>query len=41
MEDRILEKHKNTGTDVDDEFKEKLMNTQYLDTAFDPRTKTS
>jgi pre-mRNA-processing factor SLU7 len=41
MNEKIEEKHAQTGSDVNEEFKEKMMNRQYLDPTFDPKTKSS
>jgi pre-mRNA-processing factor SLU7 len=41
LNSKISEKHNQNGTDVDGDFKEKLHNRQYLDTEFDPKTKSS
>ena len=41
MNNKIEERNKEKGFDPNDEFKEKLYNRQYLDTEFDPKTKTS
>ena len=38
---KIEERHKKQGTDANEEFKERLLNRQYLDTEFDPKTKSS
>lgn len=41
LNDKIEERHKAQGTDSNEEYKQKLLNRQYIDTQFDPRTKSS
>lgn len=41
LNQKIEDRHKQTGTDANEEFKEKMVNRQYLDTQYDPKTKSS
>lgn len=41
LNQKIEERHLMTGTDANEEFKEKMVNRQYLDTQYDPKTKSS
>lgn len=41
LNEKVEERNREKGTDANDEYKEKLINRQYIDTEFDPKTRTS